>query len=410
MRQLAAANPQAGGAATDPLRPRRLFLGGLAIGVVGMSVVGLATVLFIESPNDLAARSAVPPATNITAAARWQVLRKAITVQGAVRSARRIAVTATAPYATVTITRMLVKGGERVLPGHVLAEVDGRPIVLLQGRLPAYRDLHESDQGPDVAQLQRALESLGYADFDPDGFFGASTEFALTLFYRNLGYAAPVYRPKPRTTRRASGAGHTADQLRPPSVYLPRSEAVFIPTKSALVTAVNARVGDMVRGSTVLTLATGNPYISAKLSQYQAAGIHRGMSAEIVTPAARTVAGSVTSISSVPAAAGTAAGGYRVLVRPARAMPQRLIGSKVRLTLLAPVTSGPVLTVPAAAILAGPRQVTEVVKVAAGRRSRVAVYTGPSADGLVAVQPLRPGALLPGDRVLIGTSRWPPAP
>jgi hypothetical protein len=229
------------------------------------------------------------------------------------------------------------------------------------------------------------------------------------LFYRNLGYAPPVYRPRPRTTRRPSGAGHAADQLRPPSVYLPRSEAVFIPTKSALVTAVNARVGDMVRGSTVLTLATGNPYVSAKLSLYQAAAIHRGMSAEIVTPAARTVAGSVTSISSVPAAGGTAAGGYRVLVRPARAMPQRWIGSKVRLTLLAPVTSGPVLTVPAAAILAGPRQVTQVVKVAAGRRSRVAVYTGPSADGLVAVQPVRPGALLPGDRVLIGTSRWPPA-
>jgi membrane fusion protein, multidrug efflux system len=407
MRQLAAANPQAGGAATDPLRPRRLFLGGLAIGVTGMSVVGLATALFIESPNDLAARSAVPPATNITAAARWQVLRKAITVQGAVRSARRVAVTATAPYATVTITRMPVRSGERVLPGHVLAEVDGRPIVLLQGRLPAYRDLHNSDQGPDVAQLQRALESLGYADFDPDGFFGASTEFALTLFYRNLGYAAPVYHPRPRTARRGSAAGHTADQLQPPSVYLPRSEVVFIPSKSALVTAVNARVGDLVRGTTVLTLATGNPYVSAELSQHQAAAIRRRMSAEIVTPAGRTLAGSVTSIGSVPSAGGTA-GGYRVLVRPRRSMPQRLIGSKVRLTLLAPVTSGPVLTVPAAAILAGPRQVTEVVKVAAGRRSRVAVYTGPSADGLVAVQPLRPGDLRPGDRVLIGTGRWPP--
>src|SRR5258708_37479479 len=198
MRQLAAANPSAGGAATDPLRPRRLFFGGLAIGVVAMSVVGLATARFIESPHDVAAQSAAPPATVMTVVARWQVLRQAITVQGTVRSARRITVTAMAPYATVTITRMPVKAGDRVRPGHVIAEVDGRPVVLLRGRLPAYRDLHEGDHGPDVAQLQRALESLGYADFDPAGFFSESTEFALLLFYQNLGYEPPVYHPRPK--------------------------------------------------------------------------------------------------------------------------------------------------------------------------------------------------------------------
>src|SRR5215472_1399598 len=409
MRQVAAANPSAGGAATDPLRPRRVFFGGLAIGVVAMSVVGLATALFIKSPGDVAAQSAAPPTTEITAIARWQVLREAITVQGTVRPARRITVTAMAPYATVTLTRMPVKAGDRVRAGHVIAEIDGRPVLLLQGRLPAYRDLHEGDQGPDVAQLQRALESLGYSDFDPAGSFSESTELALLLFYRNLGYEAPVYRPRPHTGRPGTGTSRTAGRLNLPSAYLPRSEVVFIPSASALVTAVNARVGDLVRGSTVMTLATGNPYVTTELSQHQAAAVRRGMSAEIFTTNPRTLMAKVTRISSVPVTGGSAASAYRVLVNSRRALPQRLIGADVRLTLLVPVTSGPVLTVPAVAILTGRRHVTDVIKIAAGGRSRVAVYTGPSADGLVAVQPVRRGALRPGDRVLIGTSRWPPS-
>src|ERR1022692_1038236 len=193
MRHQAAANLSADGPAADPLRTRRFFLGGLAIGVVAMSLVGLATAVFIDSPHEVAARSAAPAATVITAVTRWQVLRNPITVQGTVRPARTVVVMASAPYAAVTVTRLPVKAGDRVRPGRIVAEIDGRPILLLRGRLPAYRNLREGDHGPDVTQLQRALESLGYADFDPPGDFGPRTALALLIFYRHLGYEAPVY-------------------------------------------------------------------------------------------------------------------------------------------------------------------------------------------------------------------------
>src|SRR5215470_5053057 len=156
MRRIAAASTSAGGPAADPLMAKRLFFGGLAIGVIVMSVVGLATAVFIESPSDVAAQSSAPSATTLTAVARWRVLREAITVQGVVRSSRRITVLGRAPYATVTLTRMPVKPGDRVQPGQVIAEIDGRPVIVLRGRLPAYRDLHEGDNGPDVSQLQGA--------------------------------------------------------------------------------------------------------------------------------------------------------------------------------------------------------------------------------------------------------------
>ncbi len=302
MRLLAAARLSASGPALDPLGPRRLFFGGLAIGVVAMSVVGLATTVFIESPHDVAALSAAPASTPITAVARWQVLRHAITVQGIVRSRRPIFLTAMAPFSTVTLTRMPEKAGDRVRPGHLIAEIDGRPVILLRGRLPAYRNLHEGDHGPDVSQLQRNLVHFGYADFDPRGYFGDSTALALLLFYRHLGYVAPIYHrrvTRPPATREPAAphsaahgiaARRTTSVFVIPSAYLPRSEVVFIPSASALVTAVGARVGDLVGGAAVLTLATGSPYVTADLTAHQAAEARLGMPATIVAASPRLTA------------------------------------------------------------------------------------------------------------------------
>ncbi len=348
-----------------------------------------------------------------------------------------------APFDTVTLTRMPEKAGDRVKPGHVIAEIDGRPVIVLRGRLPAYRDLHEGDHGPDVGQLQRELTGFGYADYDARGYFGASTALALLLFYRHLGYDAPIYHPKvarapataaePTVPPWADPAAHwiavrqTATVYGIPSAYLPRSEVVFIPSRSALVTSVGGRVGDLVGGSAVLTLATGDPYVTADLTAHQAALARRGMSASIVaaSPILVTARGTVTRIGLLPPVGGPPLRGYPVLVKPRRALPQSMIGASVRVTLAAPVTSEPVLTVPVAAIVSTGRGLAnhgpanhglanhggtgQVVVLRNGRRVRVQIFTGPTADGLVAVQPVNPGTLRSGDRVLIGVGRWPPS-
>src|SRR5580704_8637118 len=98
--------------AADPLRTRRFFLGGLAVGIVVMSAAGLAAAQLIESPSQVTARSAAPPGSVITAVARWEVLRNSVITQGVVRAPRTVTVTASAPFSTVTITRLPVKVGE----------------------------------------------------------------------------------------------------------------------------------------------------------------------------------------------------------------------------------------------------------------------------------------------------------
>src|SRR5258708_36843022 len=107
------------------------------------------------------------------------------------------------------------------------------------------------------------------------------------------------------------------------------------------------------------------------------------MSAQIVAASPRlTVAGTVTRVGPLPTGGGAAVHGYPVLVRPHRALPQRMIGASVRLTLRAPVTNAPVLTVPVAATLAGKGRAPYAAKITAGRRIRAATFTGPKADGL----------------------------
>jgi len=129
-----------------------------------------------------------------------------------------------------------------------------------------------------------------------------------------------------------------------------------------------------------------------------------------------TMAGVLTRIGQLPLAqgaagqegSGSATTLYPIEVASRRPLPQRLIGTTVWLTLAPPVTAGPVLLVPVAAIFGPTRDSpAHVTRIADGRRAKVAVFTGPTADGLVAVQPIRPGALRPGDRVLIGIGPSP---
>jgi hypothetical protein len=389
--------PRQAAESADPLRSRRLFLGGLAVGVVAMSATGLAALALVITPAELAAQSSAPAPALITASTRWRVLTEHIVTTGTVRAARTIPVTGSAPFAVLVVTRLPVHEGDRVWPGHVIAEIDGRPVLLLRGRLPPYRDLHEGDTGPDVKQLQESLELVGFADFDPAGLFGPSTALALGLLYRDLGYTPPLFRPPPTP-------GLTRPRASP---YLPMTEVVFIPARSAFVVSVATRVGALVTAAPLIQLATGQPYVTAELTPSQAALVRRGTQAVIAGVAVAT-AGRLQRVRRFPSGAAA----YPVVVTSRRRLPQRLIGARVRLTLVVPVTAVPVLSVPLAAVSGTGRSrspyVVVVTPARPGRpvlRRRVPVVTGPLADGWVAVQPVVPGALRAGSRVLVGIRR-----
>jgi len=360
-----------------------------------MSATGLAALALIITPAELAARTSPPPPALITASTRLRVLSEPIVSTGTVRAARTVPVTGSAPFGVLVVTKLPVRVGDRVWPGHVIAAIDGKPILLLRGSFPAYRDLHVGDAGPDVTQLQEGLELAGFADYDAAGRFGPSTALALGLLYRDLGYAPPLFRPPPAPGRSRP----------PPSPYLPMTEVVFIPARSALVVSVAARVGARVSGAPLAMLATGHPYITAELTSHLAALVRRGTRAAIAG-ATLTAAGRLQRVRRFPPGAA-----YLVVITSRRPLPQRLIGAQVKVTLMVPVTARPVLSVPLAAVFGSAHTGAAYVIVVARagragpwrRRHRVPVLTGPMAGGWVAVRPVTPGTLGPGSRVLVGT-------
>jgi hypothetical protein len=80
--------------------------------------------------------------------------------------------------------------GQLIKPGQALLDVDGRPVILMDGRTPAYRDLSASDSdGQDILQLNRNLADLG---FNPDGIvvddaWQAATTAGVDLLQASLG-------------------------------------------------------------------------------------------------------------------------------------------------------------------------------------------------------------------------------
>jgi len=93
-----------------------------------------------------------------------------------------------------------------------------------------------------------------------------------------------------------------------------------------------------------------------------------------------------------------------MLVTPTEsALDERLAGADVRLTVQAAATEGEVLVVPISAVYADADGATAVLKLLDdGTQQRVVVTAGVSGDGYVAVTPVEEGALVAGDRVVVG--------
>ena len=244
--------------------------------------------------------------------------------------------------------------------------------------------------------MQKALTGLGYGDYDPAGFFGWYTSQDLVLLYQHLGYSVPMYRPPVRKPRPPGVPAPV------PTAYLPMSEVSYIPASSALVILASARAGTVLaHGQVLLRLATGNPYVTGIVPARQVDQARVGLRAQIASALPRLAAtGVIAKITEIPAYAGHGPGHpmYQVVVTSKRPIPVRLVGTKIRLTLWAPVTSGSGADRAAGRSLHRPAgRPPYVVRVDAdGHRQVIPVRTGLAADGLVAVSGLRPGSLQSG--------------
>jgi peptidoglycan hydrolase-like protein with peptidoglycan-binding domain len=378
------------------LRRRRNILIGVVVLALAASIGGLLLSTNIKSPAQLAAQTSSPGLTRLTTTVQRHVISDSVLAQGVVGKPPEISGPPGGGSgggggggAQPIVTRIFLPPGAAVHPGQPIIEVAGRPVFVFQGTYPAYRDLSPGESGPDVAQLQSNLQVLGYSTgADASGVFGAGTSAAVAAFYRNMGYSPP-----PAGGPKSHGA------------MVPLSEFFFVPTFPATVASLGAHVGGTASGSLV-TLSMGRPGIKGQLNPADAALVRPGMNVTItdsVTGKARP--GTVVSVSSRAKTKGSISGGIYLpmKIHPNRPLPASMIGQSLSLTISAAHSSGPVLTVPEAAVFASADGGTYVSKVTGpNTQEKVAVRVGITGGGLVQVTPRNAGALTAGSVVVTG--------
>jgi len=278
-----------------------------------------------------------------------------------------------------TITALPAEGAV-VTRGEALYRVDGRPVPLLYGRLPAWRALSVGiDDGPDVRQLERNLVALGY---DPDRAITVDDHFTWAT------------RAAVRRWQEVAGLEETGS-------FEP-GDAVWQPGPVRVGT-VKAAVGDDARpGSPLLEVTGTGRQVTIDLDASRQPYVRAGDRVDLELPGGRGTTGKVVSVGKVATTPAGAEGDGDPTVELVVALDRPkdtggLDQAPVAASITTEVRKG-VLAVPVNALLALAEGGYAVEVERQGRRQLVGVETGLFADGQVEVSA---EGLATGDRVVV---------
>ena len=408
-------------AGTDTKRPwsgRRLVALIAAVAVASL-LLGIVVMQFIVSPATLAARTKAPEPGPVTAPVEERVIENTVVLRGEVGYADSVAVNldGAGGEGRAVVTGQVPEVGAVFNAGNVALEVTGRPVIVLPGELPAYRNLSIGMRGPDVLQLKQALSSLGYASGDlGNDTFDWDTAAGLGALYEQLGYPAATGGPEAQEQLRgaersvrdanvsvaqAQAALDQAHADNAPNVSseqaalnaaweglndareslgeaqaavlptLPSGEALFLSGLPRRVDEVSVKRGDVLQGSP-MSVSGATLSISGTVSKQDAELLTEGLVAEFSAPDGTALTAKVSKI--VAPKNGKSDGGgngggnggggddaksggrYTVEFTPEELSSEQieaLRGTNVRLRIPVASTDGEVLAVPIAALSAG---------------------------------------------------------
>ena len=169
---------------------RNTVLGIALIAVVTASAVGWVAGRRIQSPAEVASKTAPPTPSAITAPVERRTLTSDVVARGTVRfgSPQTVTLPASTLKTGSSIVSIAPVKGAALTEGSVALSVSGRPVLVLQGEQHAHRDLGPGAVGEDVRQLQAGLARLGFNPGALNGQYGAATAGAVAAWYRAAGW------------------------------------------------------------------------------------------------------------------------------------------------------------------------------------------------------------------------------
>ncbi len=370
--------------------------------VIGAGIVGWIAGSSIESPADAAARALPPPPSLILARVESRRLSTTIVTRGTARfgSPQLLSLAASIFKDGPGIVTGLPAAGTEIKEGEILLTVSGRPVFLLGGAQPSYRDLGPGIVGEDVRQLEAALSRLGFEPGPIDGRFDAATAAAVARLYRGGGFEPVLATEDDLKAIRPLAAALVAGSRAEAGVQLPADEVIFAGNPPVRVAEVTVAVGDE-RANPLMTVTDAVVAIDGALPLDEARLVTAGMPVQIDEPdlgIAET--GVVSRVAEAPGTDGV--DGFHVYFEVVvDGAPAAIVGASVRLTAPIETTRGEVLAVPVSALSLAADGSTRVEKVVGESVVVVVVDPGLSAAGFVEVTP-RDGTLQAGDMIVIG--------
>ncbi len=165
----------------------------LAIGLAGVVAVAAAGFFAggrVQSPAEVASRRAAPEPSLITVPVERRLLSTEVVTRGTVQfgAARKVSLATSALKSGPGIVTSMAAAGAALAEGDVVMAVSGRPVFVLAGAHPAYRDLGPGSVGKDVLQLESALGRLGFDPGPIDEVYDEQTSAAVERWYVAAGY------------------------------------------------------------------------------------------------------------------------------------------------------------------------------------------------------------------------------
>ena len=162
-------------------KPRRLAITG---GLVAAAVAGAVAAVAVTGGAPAPAAPAAPPVATV------RVSRTNLVTTVLTEGTLGYATTSPVVNQLAGTFTQLPRPARRIAAGGTLFRVDNLPVVLMTGRVPAWRPMLPGITGPDVTELDRNLIALGYAAglfSTPDNTFTPATSLAVERWQQALG-------------------------------------------------------------------------------------------------------------------------------------------------------------------------------------------------------------------------------
>ncbi|MGR0159815.1 hypothetical protein [Paenarthrobacter nitroguajacolicus] len=229
------------------------------------------------------ASPATPAVIPVSATVERRAVVKQVVLSGKVVAGAQFAIKASLSEGVdrLVLTSAPKTVGSILAPGELVAAVSGRPLLVLPGGVPLYRDIELGNSGPDVAALHTALAGFGYAISSTDTF-DTVTQRALIDWYKAAGYEAPTAAPSPKTVKPAGADSQPLPGKEvPDGVVFRWKEFVQIPGDTGTITAMAGNGSVLAEDGTVAQVKIADDSIVARADVVQSESFPVGGAATI---------------------------------------------------------------------------------------------------------------------------------